>query len=171
MTTLAERFEKLAALRPDISKGDIARSCGVKPPSVTGWFSGGSKNLKAETAIKAANLYGVSLEWLTSGKGEMLPTQSGATPPDYKPNQPLAPVEPARAAININANRRMKPTSQDVVAELGALLAGVEPGRMGSVIAALTDLARSPTDEVLRDSLARLMAPAAFTLPNQRMGS
>ena len=72
MTTLKQRFAELSALRPEISQADLARATGAKPPSVNAWFSGDTKSMKADTAAKAAAVYGCSPIWLATGEGEML---------------------------------------------------------------------------------------------------
>lgn len=77
MTTLKQRFAKLAELHPEITQADLARATGAKPPSVNAWFSGETKSMKASTAAKAAMLYGCSPHWLATGEGGMQPT-SGA---------------------------------------------------------------------------------------------
>lgn len=72
MSTLKQRFAKLAELHPEITQADLARATGAKPPSVNAWFSGETKSMKAATAAKAARLYGCNPLWLAEGEGEML---------------------------------------------------------------------------------------------------
>lgn len=88
MSTLMQRFAKLKELRPDITKADLARATGAKPPSVGAWFDGGTLSMKGETAAKAAALYGVSAHWLATGDGPMgLVIQDERLPPaTSKPN-------------------------------------------------------------------------------------
>lgn len=69
MSTLKQRFELLRALRPDITNAELARAAGVKPPSVTDWFSGKTKSLKGTPAAKVASLYGADVVWLSTGEG------------------------------------------------------------------------------------------------------
>lgn len=71
MTTLKQRFAMLAKERPDISRSDLARATGAKPPSVHAWYSGDTKTMKADTAAKAAALYGCNPVWLATGAGSM----------------------------------------------------------------------------------------------------
>lgn len=71
-STLKERLTKISALKPELSQADIARIAGVKPPSVSAWFSGETKTLKSMTAIRVADAYGVSASWLAAGQGDML---------------------------------------------------------------------------------------------------
>lgn len=67
MKTLRERIT-FAKEKAGISQADLARLCGIKPPSVHGWFSGKTAALKGETLLKAAKALNVRAEWLESGK-------------------------------------------------------------------------------------------------------
>ena len=72
MITLEKRFALLSKERPDITQADLSRATGAKPPSVNDWFSGKTKSMKAETAAKAAQLYGCNTQLLDrcrSGRG------------------------------------------------------------------------------------------------------
>lgn len=53
----------------EISQTELARACGVKPPSVHGWLSGKSKFLRGENLLCAAQVLGVEQEWLATGRG------------------------------------------------------------------------------------------------------
>lgn len=68
-STLKQRMAELQALKPGISKSDLARAAGVKAPSVSDWFSGKTKEIKSAPALAVAALYGVNVLWLTQGKG------------------------------------------------------------------------------------------------------
>lgn len=76
--TLAERLTT-AMERSGITQAELARACGVKPPSVNGWLSGKSKFLRGENLLKAAAVLGVSQQWLATGEGLM---ETAATPSD-----------------------------------------------------------------------------------------
>lgn len=92
--TLAERLTT-AMERSGISQAELARACGVKPPSVNGWLSGKSKYLRGENLLKAAAVLGVSQQWLATGEGPMsaasvLGGSSNVEPgPDVKGKVPL----------------------------------------------------------------------------------
>lgn len=74
--TLADRL--LAAMeRSGINQADLARACGVKPPSVHGWLSGKSKFLRGENLLKAAAALGVRQQWLAMGDGPMVEGENG----------------------------------------------------------------------------------------------
>ena len=62
---------------PHLKKADVARACKIKPPSVAGWFNGKTKELSAETAKIAAELFGCDAFWLATGHGT----------PNWKNNQ------------------------------------------------------------------------------------
>lgn len=72
MSTLADRLT-LAMEKAGVNQADLARACGVKPPSVHGWLSGKSKFLRGENLLKAAAVLRVSQSWLATGEGSMEP--------------------------------------------------------------------------------------------------
>lgn len=67
---LKDRLAQALALSGK-SKIELARYCGVSHPSVTNWFNGRTKELTSGNAMKAAVFLGVSVQWLTTGKGDM----------------------------------------------------------------------------------------------------
>ncbi len=73
--SLSERLS-LALKRSGITQADLARACGVKPPSVHGWLSGKAKFLRGENLLRAAAALGVNQEWLATGDGQMFITES-----------------------------------------------------------------------------------------------
>lgn len=68
MSTLADRIQEALDDTGAIA-ADLARACGVKPPSVSAWLSGDTKSLKSSTAIRAAEFLKVNQLWLTEGRG------------------------------------------------------------------------------------------------------
>jgi len=99
MTTLDQRFAELQAEKPEISQADLARTTGVKPPSVSDWFTGNTKSMKIGTAAKAASLYGVNALWLSVGEGQKYPSPTLVATATVQ-NQPLALAVPAQVATN-----------------------------------------------------------------------
>lgn len=73
VTTLKERLEKALSENKSLSKAGLARSCGIRPPSVSNWFDGRTKNLVGANLLRAAHYLGVSPEWLATGKPPMRP--------------------------------------------------------------------------------------------------
>jgi len=78
MKTLADRLS-MAMKSANISQAELARLCGVKPPSVNGWLSGKSKFLRGENLLKAAEALQVSEDWLATGQGEATPSNRKAS--------------------------------------------------------------------------------------------
>ena len=86
MSTLAERMA-LAMQRSGITQAQLARAAGVKPPSVNNWLSGATKELKGNSAVRAARAMSVSSHWLASGRGPMdhvEDLESSEIPDDYE---------------------------------------------------------------------------------------
>lgn len=72
MNTLADRLRLAMATRiPPCIQADLVKACGVKGSSVSNWFSGETKRLKAESAILAADYLRVRPRWLIDGTGPM----------------------------------------------------------------------------------------------------
>lgn len=69
--SLSERI-RAAMAAAGVSQTELARACGVKPPSVHGWLNGKAKFLRGENLLQAAKFLGVDQDWLATGKGEML---------------------------------------------------------------------------------------------------
>lgn len=71
MSTLQERLSQAMKERPDVTAADLARACGVRGPSVHEWIYGPTKTLRGPNAINAADVLGVNVEWLSTGRGPM----------------------------------------------------------------------------------------------------
>lgn len=73
MTSLADRLtyalSEAKKNRPDLSKSLIAKYCGVRPSTVTDWFSGKTLTISRPYGEKTAELLSVSSTWLISGSG------------------------------------------------------------------------------------------------------
>lgn len=88
---LAERLTAAMA-HSGLTQAELARACGVKPPSVSGWLSGKSKFLRGENLLKAAAALGVNQQWLATGDGKMIALQQPSNVeagPDIKGKVPL----------------------------------------------------------------------------------
>lgn len=72
MTTLAARITK-ARTDAGLDPSELARRVGVKPAAVYQWESGATKSLKAETAIALADVLGVDIVRLVTGKASKAP--------------------------------------------------------------------------------------------------
>lgn len=69
--TLADRLTTAMA-NANLNQAELARRCGVKPPSVNGWLSGKAKFLRGENLLSAALALNVNQQWLATGDGPML---------------------------------------------------------------------------------------------------
>jgi phage repressor protein C with HTH and peptisase S24 domain len=70
MKTLADRL-KLALDQAGIKQIELARRIGITRGAVSLWFKGTTTNLEGENLLKAAQILGVSPNWLSSGRGRM----------------------------------------------------------------------------------------------------
>jgi phage repressor protein C with HTH and peptisase S24 domain len=98
--SLSERI-KVAMQTAGVNQVELARACGVAPPSVHGWLSGKSKFLRGENLLKAARALRVSQDWLATGKGSMIPEVGMPAPAQASPfiqdGDGLADARPVRA--------------------------------------------------------------------------
>lgn len=81
MTTLAERIT-VSRTNAGLDPSELARRVGVKPAAVYQWESGATKSLKAETAIALADVLGVDIVWLVTGRQRKM---EAATPHESQP--------------------------------------------------------------------------------------
>ncbi|WP_255533361.1 S24 family peptidase [Polynucleobacter sp. AP-RePozz3-80-G7] len=72
----------MAQTIPKTGITELARACGVKPPSVSNWLDGKTKNLEGKNLLLASNFFKCNEEWLATGKGGPFPN---GTP--QKPNK------------------------------------------------------------------------------------
>lgn len=84
MTLLGSRL-RLAIAKMGMTQAQLARACGVKPPSVNGWLNGKAKYLKGQNLLAAAKALNVSQDWLATGDGIMGPYEEA---PAAIPNLP-----------------------------------------------------------------------------------
>lgn len=75
MSTLADRLTRALDAKAQgdagASQAGLARYCKAKGPSVSDWFSGKTKTLKAQSLVMAAEYLGVRPRWLLDGNGPM----------------------------------------------------------------------------------------------------
>jgi len=69
MKTLSDRMKFLSSNLPRGWQAKLARYCGVKPQSVTGWLTGGTKVIEGEHLLLAAKFFNVEPLWLSTGAG------------------------------------------------------------------------------------------------------
>ena len=63
---------KYATTRASRKQVDIARKLGVQKATVSRWFNGKTKNMKATHLLATAKFLGVSVNWLEYGEGKMV---------------------------------------------------------------------------------------------------
>lgn len=78
--------ERLKDLEKDLNltrgwQAELARACGIKPPSVNGWYSGSSRGIDAAHIFKAATFFKVHPKWLALGVGPKWLNESGEKGP------------------------------------------------------------------------------------------
>ncbi|MGH8758084.1 MAG: helix-turn-helix domain-containing protein [Burkholderiales bacterium] len=152
-TTLKDRvIERMQAT--GLKNAALAKICGVQPPTSFNWASGKTKNIKGAPLLKAAAAFGVTPDWLASGKGPKFPpTQdrpntSKADQPtvDYHANPPASadtPQEIRSRPITLPAQRV---SVRELVLQLRAYLQPEPPGVRTAVIAMLKDIADRPEE-------------------------
>lgn len=69
MSTLADRMHRALERLPQASQAGLSRATGAKSSSVTAWFSGETKRLRADNLRKAAEYLHCSRDWLETGVG------------------------------------------------------------------------------------------------------
>jgi hypothetical protein len=88
-TTLSERLILALAKKAEndvaATQAALARHCGVKAPSVSDWFTGETKVLRAASLVRAAEYLGVRPLWLLEGSGPMTADASPQPPSDAGP--------------------------------------------------------------------------------------
>jgi len=70
---LRDRLKLVFDADPTLTQARLAEACGVKPPSVSNWFSGQSQAIKGKNLLRAAKYLNVRPDWLESGIGPMRP--------------------------------------------------------------------------------------------------
>lgn len=72
MSPWAERIQELMRER-GLTQAQLAHACGIKPPSVSQWFSDGLKRttmIAGDSLVAAAKALGASPEWIVTGRGQ-----------------------------------------------------------------------------------------------------
>ncbi len=78
MKTIAERLKYAMSQADDISQTELAESAGVSQPTIWKLLNGKTRKSKELPSIAAA--LGVNMEWLATGKGEIIGGEQIASP-------------------------------------------------------------------------------------------
>ena len=81
--TLSARLKQVFDSNPSLSKTGLWKACNLSSGAISQWFSGQTKELKGDNLLKAASYLGVNPDWLSSGKGHMLPTVEKREPSSF----------------------------------------------------------------------------------------
>lgn len=162
MNSLQARLKDLSANKKRGWQAELARHCNVAPPSVADWLSGKTKSLDGSNLLKVALFFGVSPDWLATGKGprHVLPASPGpvgaseANAPAYLPQSKPTPIQewvlqfrevvaPHRESVRDSVLKLLKdivlePDNLELAEQVGQdiarLLGGpVKPGRPKSI--------------------------------------
>lgn len=81
MNTLSQRIRFLMDhTTPKTGITELARACGVKPPSVSNWLDGKTKNLEGKNLLLVSDFFRCNGEWLATGKGIPFPNGGSQKP-------------------------------------------------------------------------------------------
>lgn len=75
MITIEQRLKDLIN-QLGISQASFAKSIGIKPSTITDFYSGRSKGLSRDSIIEISKEYNVSIDWLLTGHGSMFLSDS-----------------------------------------------------------------------------------------------
>lgn len=98
MKTLAERL-KSALSEAQISQSELGRRVGVSRSAVSLWLNGAVSELTGAHLLHVADALGVSVGWLSTGRGKRKPTEPQEVPFENNPEYPVIP----RVKIKIQA--------------------------------------------------------------------
>ncbi len=94
----------------------LQRTCGISYQAVSQWFTGETSNIKNEHLAAIAQEYSSTLDWLISGKGEMIVRQQkSVTPPPENHTQLDAVID----ALMANATPRSRLVLEYIAAAAG----------------------------------------------------
>lgn len=71
MSDISNRI-KLKLEEKGLRQLDLAKATGVSTAAVNKWISGNTKNLKSENLIAISKYLGVTIEWLVTGKADVV---------------------------------------------------------------------------------------------------
>lgn len=70
---LKDRLQQAMDAGQGLTQAGLAGACGIRPPSVSDWFSGETKTIKGTNLLRASQYLNVRPEWLAHGVGPTPP--------------------------------------------------------------------------------------------------
>ena len=77
ISTLQDRVKESMQAK-SLTNAQLALACKVKQPTSHNWASGKTKSIKGEPLLLAATVFGVTPQWLATGKGPKFPPDAGS---------------------------------------------------------------------------------------------
>lgn len=169
-SSLADRVNEAMKGPPPIKGAALAAACGVKPPSVSDWRNGRTKEIKGLPLIKAAAFLGVNVKWLAEGVGPMRPAptigNAQVTPSEILSLQ----VSPLDAALQVLADALARITSSHRREQAALLLSSLakNPKTFGEIREDLNFLLGNVSPKASKVSQTVLKETQIPTPPNMR---
>lgn len=126
--TLSSRLKTLLDENPSKTQAGLARATGAKPASISDWVNDRTKSINSKYLTNAANYFGVSSDWLSTGKGPKEP--QGII------NQAMAGLSPT-GGLGTVSNR-------DSIQTLGEHFKTMSPGRKAAILSLLAEYEKDP---------------------------
>lgn len=132
---LSSRIKECMAAS-NINNEQLAKACGVSPPTSFHWASGKTKRIKAEPLFKAAKLFGVTPEWLDSGSFPKFSNpeknnEINQNISQYRVNQKIDPL--SIELLNL-FDKLSKPHKHEFISRLRGFVEGINTHNRGSPV-------------------------------------
>lgn len=128
--TLADRVTECMEAK-GLNNAELARLCKVSPPTAYNWAHGKTQQMKAEPLHLAAQAFGVTTTWLSTGKGPKYPAIQVGGPILAQDNMAPHTTQPAFDIWTSEAIRIMQglsdPHKQAAVSTLRLFVHNLEP--------------------------------------------
>ncbi len=141
MSTLAQRLALAIRMR-GVTQADLVRAVGVKSASVSNWFTGETKTLRAETLLGVSNFLRVPPAWLAG---------SDAREPDWNETGNAIPDTQIQAPSSVPAS------IAQLLEGLALALSLADPGSRATAADLLRVFALHPDSLPVRKSLEALL--------------
>ena len=144
MHDISERLRLLAADLPRGWQADLARHCGVKPPSVNAWLHGNTKRMEAEHLFNTADFFKVNPRWLAFGIGPR-----AADADELTLEQRLVPQQPSLETVLHALGAALMAHSRQTRETAGVMLENFarSPEQNGNILQAIVVLLGHPKSD------------------------